>query len=151
MTEMADRIREHLLASCADTGEAMVLKSVLEANGVLCRIGDLAGVPAHLFGIAGAAGRSVGVWVLEGDVERATSLLATLGTPESGVDEEALAAEAIAAAAPPSAEAEPEPVIARARPSPPVAGARPSGRLGRSILASLMVLAALLAWRGCRG
>ncbi|HEU4384723.1 MAG TPA: DUF2007 domain-containing protein [Anaeromyxobacteraceae bacterium] len=145
---MADRLREHLLATFADRGAAMVIESVLEANGVPCRVGDVAGIPAHMLGIAGAAGRSVGVWVLEQDAERATSLLATMEAPGSGVDEEALAAEAMAAP-PPHDTPEPGQVVAPARASPPV------GRAGRSpwpraVFASLAVLAALAAWRGCR-
>ncbi len=148
---MADRRRERLLATCADRGEAMVIESVLEANGVICRVGDLAGVPAHMFGIAGAAGRSVGVWVLETEVERATLLLATLGTPGSGMDEEALAAEAVSAAAPLAGAPETEQVVEPVRASPSAAAAAPSRWSGLAILVPILVLAAVLAWRGCRG
>ena len=148
---MADALRERLLASCADAGEAMVIQSVLEANGVPCRVADLANVPAHMFGMPGALNRAVGVWVLEGDVERATSLLATLGAPESGVDEEALAVEAMAAGPRPSEEPGAERAVAPRRASPLVAGAGHSRWLARAVVASLAVLAGLLAWRGCRG
>ncbi len=144
MARMAHALRECLLASYADAGEAMVIQTVLEANGVPCRVGDLANVPSHLFGIGGAAGRSLGLWVLEADAERATSLLATLGAPES-VDEEALAAEATAAAAPPAREA------GAARRAPwRASAARPRWPL-RAAFASLVVLVLLAAWRGCRG
>jgi hypothetical protein len=94
---MADDLRERLLASYADLGQAMVIQNVLETEGIPCRVGDLADLPAHVLGIAGGMRRSVGLWVLEADVERATTLLATLGAPEA-IDEEALAAEALAAA-----------------------------------------------------
>lgn len=145
---MADDLRERLLASYADLGEAMVIQNVLEASGVPCRVADLGHIPAHMFGIAGALGRSVGIWVLEADVERAASLLATMGASESGVDEEALAAEAMAAPAPSSDEPAAEQVIAPARARPPLAReAHP--RRSAAIFVLLSVVAALLASRAC--
>ncbi len=148
---MADDLRERLLASCADMGEAMVIQNVLQAGGVPCRVADLAHIPSHMFGIAGALGRSVGLWVLEVDVERATSLLATLAATGGAVDEEALAAEALAAAAPGTEEpeTETEQVVAPERARPASASAAQSPRFARAMLAFLAALAALLAWRGC--
>lgn len=144
---MTDEVRERLLASYGDMGEAMVVQNVLEAGGVPCRMADLADLPRHMFGILGAMDRSVGLWVLEADVERATALLATMGTTETGVDEEMLAAEALAAAppdGPPAPGQEPGP-------SP-----RPAGRtrgppsIARAALALVVAgLAILLAVRGC--
>jgi hypothetical protein len=95
---MTDDARDRLLASYAEMGEAMVIQNVLESEGIACRVGDLDNLPAHTFGILGWTGRSVGIWVAERDVERAKGLLVTLGSPETGVDEEALAAEALRAA-----------------------------------------------------
>ena len=92
---MAEDLRDCLLASYADMGEAMVAQNVLEVGGVSCRIGDLAHIPSHLFGMAGGLGRSVGLWVLDIDVERASSLLAT---GMVGIDEAALISEALATA-----------------------------------------------------
>jgi len=94
---MTPTAREVLLASYADQGEAMVVQNVLETAGVPCRVGDLAHVPAHMFGIAGAMGRSVGIWVGEADVERARAVLDEMGGVEHGVDPHALEAEALAA------------------------------------------------------
>jgi hypothetical protein len=147
---MADDLRERLLASYAHTGEAMVIQNVLEAGGVPCRVADLEHLPSHMFGMAGALGRSVGLWVLEVDVDRATSLLATMATTDGGVDEEALAAEALAAAAPGSGKPGTVQVDAPARVGP----ARPSAPhlpwFARATFAFAVVLAGLLAWRGCR-
>ncbi len=146
---MPDDLRERLLATYAGMGEAMVVQNVLEAGGVPCRVADLENIPSHVFGLAGALGRSVGLWVLEADVERACSLLATLGTADSGVDEEALAAEALAAAAPGSDAPDDERVVApvRARPAPARAGHSPW--LVRATFAFLVVVAAWLAFRAC--
>src|SRR5512140_1405323 len=99
---MGDPLRERLLASYADLGEALVVQNVLETEGIPCRVGDLANLPAHVLGIAGGMRRSVGLWVLESDAERATALLAELGAPEA-IDDEALAAEALATGAGPAA------------------------------------------------
>jgi hypothetical protein len=144
---MAGNLRERLLASYADLGEAMVIQNVLEAGGVPCRVADLAQVPSHLFGIAGALGRSVGLWVLEADVDRATSLLATMATAGSGVDEEALEREALAAA-PVGAEPRTEPP-APDRVRPARATGSPLSWFARAAVVLVVVLAAL-ATRGCR-
>lgn len=145
---MADGLRERLLASYAHMGEAMVIQNVLEAGGVPCRVADLGHVPSHMFGIAGALGRSVGLWVLEVDVERATSLLATLATTDGGVDEETLAAEALAAAVPGSREREAQPAVAPVRPAR--ASAARSPWFVRATFVLVAALVALLASRGCR-
>ncbi len=99
---MSDGTRERLLASYGDMGHAMVVQNALESGGVPCRVGDLAGVPNHMLGMFGMAGRSIGVWVLEADAEQAAALLATLEGGDGGLDEDALAAEAMAAAPEPS-------------------------------------------------
>ncbi len=80
---MADPARERLLASYGDLGEAMVAENVLHAGGVACRVGDLAGLPSHLLGSLGGLNRSVGIWVLEADVARAHSVLATMRPAEA--------------------------------------------------------------------
>jgi hypothetical protein len=142
---MGDDVRERLLASYGDMGQAMVAQSVLESGGVPCRVGDLAGLPGHLMGSLGGINRSVGVWVLEPDVERATAMLAATETADGGVDEEALAA-----AAPGGAVREDEgapmaapggALAARAPGAPPVARV--------TFLLAVAVAAALLAARGC--
>ncbi len=144
---MTDASRERLLASYGDMGQAMVVQNALETSGVPCRIGNLAGVPNHLLGVFGMAGRSVGVWVLEADAERAASLLATLEANGGSVDEEALAAEAMAAAP------EPPPRDAAAE-HDDAATPRPSARPGRApwlvpAVVAVLVIAALAASRGC--
>jgi Putative prokaryotic signal transducing protein len=154
-----EHLRECLLASYAHMGEAMIAQNVLEAAGVPCRVGDLANIPSHLFGIAGAMGRSVGLWVLEIDLERATKLLES-GVTEN-VDEDALAAEAMAAAPPEEDDAEgdeemrraPEPsldeaVIAAMERAPPAIHPTHSPWLALAIFAVVVVVAAL-AYRGC--
>lgn len=140
---MPDDLGERLLASYAGMSEAMVVQSVLEAGGVPCRVADLAHVPDHVFGVAGGLGRSVGVWVLEADVERATALLATLAATDGGVDEEALAAEALAAAPPGRVEPEEERGVAPGR-------VRTAPWFVRAALVSVGVLALFLVARGCR-
>ncbi len=146
---MGDDLREQLLASYPDAGQAMVVQSVLEAEGIACRIADLGELPSHTFGMAGGLHRSVGLWVLAPEAERARELLAELGSPEGAVDEEALAAEALAAPPPGSQAAEPEP-------AQPVRGRRltadhrvVSPWLGSTVLVILVILAALAATRGC--
>ena len=144
-----DGLGELLLASFADMGEAMVVQNVLEAGEVPCRVADLANLPRHVFGIAGAAGRPVGIWILEVDAERARALLADMDTSATGVDEEALAAEALGVAKA-GAEGEGE---------GPGAGAgrssSPSERAGRlpsvvtAVIAALVAIAVLLGSRGC--
>lgn len=146
---MADDLRERLLASYAETGEAMVVQNVLETEGIPCRVADLAQLPRHVFGMAGALGRSVGVWVLEVDAERAKELLATLGTAEAGVDEEALVAEALAAASS-SPEEEPARAGPPARARPLTAGSAASPWLSRAVGIGFAVLAIVLISRGCR-
>ncbi|HET9599685.1 MAG TPA: DUF2007 domain-containing protein [Anaeromyxobacteraceae bacterium] len=147
----APEMRETLLASYADLGEAMVIENVLEAEGIPCRVADLAQLPAHTLGIGGRYGRSVGLWVLEADLERARSVLATLGAPEHAVDEEALAAAAEAATPgePPEPEAPPH------APEPPQAR-RPAGavvsRSPAAAIAAVVVVASALVLvlsRGC--
>jgi hypothetical protein len=151
---MSDDLRERLLASYADVGEAMVIQSLLEAEGIACRVADLAQIPSHMLGIAGSLNRSVGLYVLESDVERATSLLATLAAPENAVDEEALAAEAEAAAipaqeaaAPPSSEPPGERDTPTTRSRPRSVSAMSS--IPRAVVAVLVTLAVLLVVRGC--
>jgi hypothetical protein len=129
-------------------GEAMVAQSVLEAGGVPCRIGDLASIPSHLYGIAGGMGRSVGLWVLEIDVERASSLLAS-GGDGSHVDEAALAAEAMAAAPPAEGQAEEDPVVAMEENAPPPIAPTHPPWAGRALLILLIAGVALVASRGC--
>lgn len=146
---MADGLRERLLASYADMGEAMVVQNVLQAGGVPCRLADLGHIPSHMFGMAGALGRSIGLWVLEVDAERATSLLATLGATGGGVDEEALAAEALAAAPPGGEEPEEEQLVAPARERPTAIGAARPPWLVRAMFALVVVVAALLVLRSC--
>jgi hypothetical protein len=142
-----DGLGELMLASFADMGEAMVVQNVLEAGGVPCRIADLANLPRHVFGIAGAAGRPVGIWILEVDAERARALLADLDTGATGVDEDALAAEALGGA---SAAGEGEGSGAGAG-----RGRAPGERAGRlpsivtAAIVALVVIAFLLASRGC--
>jgi putative signal transducing protein len=126
-------------------GEAMVVQNVLQAGGVPCRIADLEQIPTHMLGMAGALGRSVGLWVLEPDVERATSLLATMATTDAGVDEEALEAEALSAR-PGREEADGEP--ARLRPAR--ANVARSPWFVRPVVVLVAGAVALLAWRGCR-
>jgi hypothetical protein len=147
VAHMADDLGELLLASFADMGEAMVVQNVLEAGGMPCRIGDLANVPRHVFGIAGALGRPVGLWVLEANAERARALLADMKSGTGGIDEEALAAEALGAAPVTAGGAGPPGPAAR-DPSP---GAS-AGRLPRVVtaaIAAVVVLAVLMASRGC--
>jgi hypothetical protein len=144
---MADDLRERLLASYADMGEAMVVQNVLQAGGVPCRVADLGHVPSHMFGMAGGLGRSVGLWVLEVDVERATTLLATLGATDGGVDEEALTAEALAAA-PRGSESPEEEMPASGRPS--VTRTARSPWLVRVVFALVVGVVMVLASRGCR-
>jgi hypothetical protein len=145
---MPDDLRERMLASYADLGEAMVVQNVLETGGVPCRVADLGNLPSHVVGMPGGMNRSMGLWVLEADVDRARELLATLGSTEHGVDEEALAAEALAAVAPEGHESgrlAPEP----ARGRPLAAERRPAPWLGRAVFALFVAMA--LAWlaRGC--
>lgn len=150
MITMADDLRERLLTTYAHMGEAMVVQNVLQAGGVPCRVADLAHVPSHMLGVAGAMGRSVGLWVLEVDVERATSLLAALATTEARVDEDALAAEALGAAGPGSEGRGSARAIAPARLRPVPARAARSPWLVRVATALAVAGAALLAVRGCR-
>ena len=159
---MPEPLRELLLASYADMGEAMVVRSVLEARGVTCRIGDLANLPTHVFGIAGGLRRSVGLYVLETDVERASAVLAS-GMSENEVDEEALAAAAMAAApegaevdeaaeadeAAPSDEAEQELMAAPLESAPPAVQPTHSPWLARAIFAFVVAFVALLVSRAC--
>lgn len=140
---MGDDLRERLLASYADLGEALVIQNVLETEGIPCRVGDLANLPAHVLGIAGGMRRAVGLWVLESDAERATALLAELGAPDA-VDEEALAVEALAAG--PAARADAARTVAGAH----HAAARRSGRPGwlvAVLAAGAIALAAFLLAR----
>ncbi len=149
---------ERLLASYADLGEAMVAKSFLEAQGIPCRTDDLANLASHALGIAGSLGRSVGLWVLEADVERAVSLLAG-ATSENLVDEDALAAEAIAAgeegetegrARDSEKELQADEAIVGAPGGPlPIAPAH-SPWFARAVFASVVAIIALLVSRGCR-
>ncbi len=143
---MADPVRERLLASYGDLGEAMVAENVLHAGGVACRTGDLAGLPSHLLGSLGGINRSVGIWVLETDVERAVTLLAEMEAAGSAVDEDALAAEALAAA-PPDAPAAQEPFASSSRRTPVSRHAPGMGRL--ALVVAVSAVAVLLAARGC--
>jgi putative signal transducing protein len=141
---MAEELRERLLASYAGMGEAMVVQNVLEAGGVPCRLADLEQLPSHMLGMAGGLGRSVGLWVLEADVERATALLGTLAATGAGVDEEALEAEALAAAPAGGATRE----AARAAGPRAVRAAR-APWIARAAIALAVAAAVLLASRGC--
>jgi hypothetical protein len=142
---MADDLRERLLASFGDMGEAMVAQNVLDSAGVPCRVADLAGLPSHMMGTLGGINRSVGIWVLEPDVERAVAMLAAPGASGSGVDEEALTAEALAAAPPDEPAQEPF-----ASPSQRAAEARHAPGIGRvALVVVVSTVAVLLAQRGC--
>jgi len=148
---MSDSSRDRLLASYGDMGEAMVVQNVLQAGGVSCRLVDLAQVPSHMFGIAGGLNRSVGLWVREDDVERASALLASLQKAGADLDEDELTAEALAAA-PSAADAdtEPEQVVVAERHAVPATAREPrSPLLGRMLLVSGLALAALLAFQRC--
>lgn len=132
---MNDRLRETLLVSCADLGEALVVQSFLHAAGIPCRLGvdDRAPVPCDVAGNDGPlAPRPVGIWVLEADVARAHSVLATMSP---------------ATAAGPDAEAP-----STARPSHPAAPAPSAGRragwVAPAVMAVVLLVAALLAVRG---
>jgi hypothetical protein len=141
-----DDLREQLLASYADFGEAMVTQNLLEAEGIPCRVADLSGVPDSVLGIAGRFHRSYGLYVLDVDAERACTLLATLSATENALSDEALAAEA-AASASPSQEYEERgraPVRSQAHP------ARAARPLWGALLAAIAVIAALLVVRACR-
>jgi hypothetical protein len=139
---MGEEIRQVLLGSYASMSEALVVQNVLDAAGVWCRAGDLAGVPTHLFGLLGNVGRSAGVWVRAADVEQATALLARVGA----ADEEAVAAEALAATPPPEVLPSPAPDLIRA----PGARARGGAASGLA-LAGFVVVAGLVLARGCAG
>ena len=163
VSHVGDDLRERLLASYADLGEAMVIQNVLEAEGIASRVEDLGHVPDHVFGIAGALKRSVGLYVLEVDVDRAGALLATLGAPENAVDEEALRAQAEAAVlraeespAPESPAWElrrqapsPERAAAAAATRPRRAGARSAGPPWRIAAAVAVAAGALAFLRTC--
>lgn len=101
---MDQGLNKQLIASFANTTEALAAQAALEAEGIPCELGDLAQLPSpYLFGGMGALGRSAGIWVLQVDAERAAAVIAELR--ESGaVDEAALAAEAMAGAEPGSGE-----------------------------------------------
>jgi hypothetical protein len=135
-----------MLASYADRGEAMAIQTVLEAHGIPSSLEDFERMPSHVFGIAGAIGRSVALYVLEVDAERASTLLSTLGAPENAVDEEALAAEAEAATlrdeSADSVAPAGEPETDFAQPPAPIQPTRP---IALPVLA-VLVLAALLAF-----
>jgi hypothetical protein len=146
---MADASRDRLLASYADMGEAMVIQNLLEAEGIRCRIMDLDNVPAHLFGILGPISRSVGVWVAEPELERAVSLLSTLGAVETRIDEEALAAEALAAAPARASDGERRPLPAPERGRTRSAAEARAPWRGAATVAVLVAGAALLLARGC--
>lgn len=139
---MADDHRDCLLASYADMGEAMVIQNVLETEGIRCRMLDLDNVPPHLFGMPGAAGRSVGLWVSGADVDRARSLLTTLGSTETTVDAAALEAEALAAIEEGPGEPEPGPEAPPARPAP----VRRAAGVPGPLIALIAAVIALLAW-----
>lgn len=141
-----DPLRERMLASYAELGEAMVHQNVLEAEGIPCRVADLARFHDHMLGVAGGLGRSVGLWVLEADAERAASILATLGSGEGAVDEEALATEAMAAGS--TARTPDEPPV-REGPAPPGARASGPGWIGGAALATIAIALAVLVSRGC--
>jgi hypothetical protein len=149
---MANGDRERLLSTYGDMGAAMAVQSVLEAEGIPCRVGDLEGIPDHMRGMLGGLNRSVGVWVLESDVERAVELL---GSAEQGgaPSEEALAAEALAAGGAPAepgappAGPEPEPAPARDPPRQSPGSAGPVG--GLFLVAAAALAFVVLQARGC--
>jgi len=101
---MTESARDELLRSFPDMGSALMAQNVLEAEGLHCRLNDLANVPAHALGIWGGMGRSVGLWVRDVDVERANELLQTMGSAEAPVNAADLEAEALAAPTPPEDE-----------------------------------------------
>lgn len=143
---MPDDLREQLLASYPDVGPAMIAQSVLESGGVPCRIYDLAGLPPQVFGMMGAHARPVGLWVLDVNAERAAAMLAAAGADGAVVDEDALAAEALAAApaeiaAPPAATE----VIAAREPSTRSGAGQRSGR-AVVVLAVIAVMGAVIAY-----
>jgi hypothetical protein len=148
---MTDPLRECLLASYSSAAEAMLVQNVLEAGGVPCRVGDLANLPSFMFGVLGPMGRSVGVWVLEANAERARALRLEMGSPASSLDEAAVAEEAMAAGLPgaaPAAEVEGLPPGAE----PEAAHATPPTLSWGALLSALaaVAVAALVALRGCR-
>ena len=57
---------KQLIASFANTTEALAAQAALEAEGIPCEVGDLAQLPSpYLFGGLGSLGRSAGIWVLQ--------------------------------------------------------------------------------------
>jgi hypothetical protein len=149
---MADPDLERLLASYGDLGEAMVAENVLRSGGVPCRVGDLAGLPSHLLGSLGGINRSVGIWVLETDVQRAVALLADMEAVGTALDEEALAAEAMAAVPPGAPEARhapapQEPFASRSRRAWEARHAPGGGRVALVLAAAAIAL--VVGARGC--
>jgi hypothetical protein len=133
---MNDRLRETLLVSCADLGEALVVQSFLQAAGIPCRLGvdDRAPVPCDVTGNDGPlAPRPVGMWVLEADVARAHSVLATMSpaTAAAGLETEESSASG-----------------ASRRVVPERPAGRRAGWIAPTLLAVVLLVAALLAARG---
>jgi hypothetical protein len=133
---MNHRLRETLLVRCADLGEALVVQSFLEGAGIPCRLGvdDRAPVRCDVTRNDGPlAPRPVGLWVLEADVARAHSVLATMGpaTAAGGLDAEATST------AGPSHPAAPAPLANRR-----------AGWVAPTLVAMVLLVAALLAVRG---
>lgn len=140
---MPDDLREQLLASYPDVGPAMVAQSVLESGGVPCRIYDLAGLPQQVFGMMGAHARPVGLWVLNVNAERAAAMLAEAGAEGAVVDENELAAEALAASP-----ADPPTIIEATAPRVPTTPSGASQRSGRTlvVLAVVAIMGAVIAY-----
>src|SRR5512142_876861 len=96
---MDENLNHVLVATYASIVEALVAKQILETAGVPCRLGDDAQLPNALYGMPGTIGRSAALWVLAGDLDRATALLAEM-RGGGGVDEAELAEEALASPEP---------------------------------------------------
>lgn len=100
---MDPELDQKLLASFADLAEAQVARSVLEAAGIPCRVDDLGQLPGVMLSELGSLGRSAGIWVLAGDLERAAAAIAEFRGAGS-VDDAELEAQAMAEAFGPAAE-----------------------------------------------
>jgi len=144
---MDPRLDKHLIASFADTTEALAAQTALEAEGIPCEVGDLAQVPSpYLIGGLGALGRSVGIWVLQVDAERARAVIAELRESDA-VDEGALAAEALAGVAPGGE----EPAPARPTLVQGAGSTRFSPAAQALAIVLLLAIAMGLITTGCRG
>ncbi len=96
---MTEELEDKLVASFDDVSEAELARSVLEGEGIGCRVGALGHVP-HVMGEFGVLGSRAGVWVPAAELERARAVLADLQAATDRVDPAALADEAVAARMP---------------------------------------------------